>query len=49
MKKILVPCDFSVPSIEAFKFAIDMASQSEGQVILLNVVELPKMHDTMIP
>ena len=49
MKKILVPCDFSNPSIEAYKFAIDIASQSEGKVILLNVVELPKMHNTMTP
>ncbi|MBI3221272.1 MAG: universal stress protein [Bacteroidetes bacterium] len=49
MKKILVPCDFSPPSIEAFKFAVDIAAKSEGRVILLNVVELPKMHDTMMP
>ena len=30
MKKILVPCDFSKPAINAYRFAIDVAAQSEG-------------------
>ena len=29
MKKIIVPCDFSEPAIEAFKFAIDLAIKSK--------------------
>ncbi len=41
MKKILVPCDFSNPAVEAFKFAIDIASQSGGTVHVLKVIELP--------
>jgi nucleotide-binding universal stress UspA family protein len=48
MKKILVPCDFSDPAVQAFKFAVDIASQSNGEIILLNVVELPVMHDTVL-
>ena len=48
MKKILVPCDFSKPAISAFRFALDVAAQSKGTVYLLNVVELPVLHDTVI-
>jgi nucleotide-binding universal stress UspA family protein len=48
MKRILVPCDFSDPAIQAFKFAVEIATQSRGEVILLNVVEVPVMHDTML-
>lgn len=48
MKKILVPCDFSTPAINAYRFALDVAQQSKGTVHLLNVIELPVMHDTVI-
>jgi nucleotide-binding universal stress UspA family protein len=48
MKHILVPCDFSDPAVQAFKFAAQIASQSKGQVTLLNVVEIPVMHDTVL-
>lgn len=48
MKKILVPCDFSKPAINAYRFALDVAAQSKGAVHLLNVIELPIMHDTVI-
>lgn len=48
MKKILVPCDFSKPAVNAFKFALDIASQSKGSVTLLHVIELPIMHDTVL-
>ena len=48
MKKILVPCDFSKQAINAFRFALDLASKSKGEVYLLNVVELPVMHDTVL-
>jgi len=44
MKKILVPCDFSSPSIEAFKFAVTIAEQSGGEIIVLHVVELPSVY-----
>lgn len=48
MKRILVPCDFSEPAVQAFKFAVDIARQSRGEVILLNVIELPVMHESVI-
>jgi nucleotide-binding universal stress UspA family protein len=48
MKKILVPCDFSDTAVQAFKFAVDIANRSQGEIILLNVVELPVMHDTVL-
>jgi nucleotide-binding universal stress UspA family protein len=48
MKKILVPCDFSKPSINAFRFAVDIAQQSKGTVYLVNVIELPVLHDTVL-
>ena len=48
MKKILVPCDFSDPAVQAFRFAVEIANQSKGEIILLNVVELPVMHDTVL-
>ena len=41
MKKIVVPCDFSEPSQEAFKFAIDLAQQSNGSVTVIKVIDLP--------
>jgi nucleotide-binding universal stress UspA family protein len=48
MKKILVPCDFSDSAVQAFKFAVEIANQSNGEVLLLNVIELPVMHDTVL-
>jgi len=48
MKKILVPCDFSDSSVQAFKFAVEIANQNNGEIILLNVIELPVMHDTVL-
>ncbi len=48
MKKILVPCDFSDAAINAFRFAVDIASISNGEIILLNIIETPIMQDTML-
>jgi len=48
MKKILVPCDFSDAAVQAFKFAVEIASQSKGEILLLHVIELPVMHDTVL-
>ncbi|MCA6433460.1 MAG: universal stress protein [Cytophagales bacterium] len=48
MKKILVPCDFSDPAVQAFKLAVEIGRQSKGEVFLLNVVEVPVMHETVI-
>lgn len=46
MKKILVPCDFSDPAVEAFKFAINVAERSSGVIHLAHVVELPVLYDS---
>jgi nucleotide-binding universal stress UspA family protein len=48
MKKIFVPCDFSKPAINAFKFALDIAERSGGTINLAHVIELPVMHDTIL-
>jgi nucleotide-binding universal stress UspA family protein len=48
MKKILVPCDFSDPAVQAFKTAVEIAGKSEGEVVLLNVIELPVMHESVL-
>jgi nucleotide-binding universal stress UspA family protein len=48
MKKILVPCDFSKPAVNAFRLALDIAQQSKGAIHLLNVVDLPVLHDTVL-
>lgn len=48
MKKILVPCDFSEPAIQAFRVALDIAAQSKGTVHLLHVAEFPMVTDPAI-
>ena len=48
MKRILVPCDFSDPAVQAFKFAAEIARKSGGEVIVLNVIELPVMSDSVL-
>lgn len=48
MKKILVPCDFSAPSMEAFKLAAGIAAQSKGEIFVLNVVEMPVLHSSLL-
>ena len=47
MKNILVPCDFSDPAMQAFKFASEIASISKGEIFLLNIVEVPTLHNSM--
>ncbi len=50
MKKILVPVDFSLPSQEAVKFAVSLATKSRGEIKLLHIVELPVLYDsTLMP
>lgn len=48
MKKILVPCDFSKPAINAYRQALGIAAQSMSVVHLLHVIEPPIMNDTML-
>lgn len=48
MKNILVPCDFSKPALNAFRFALDVARKSKGTIFLMNVIQLPAIHDPII-
>ena len=48
MKKILVPCDFSKQAINAYRSALHLAAYSKGMIHLLNVVELPILHDSIL-
>ena len=48
MKKILVPCDFSKPSVNAFRLALDVAIRTKGSIELLHIIELPVLHDTTL-
>ena len=46
MKKILVPCDFSEPSHEAFKFALEIAAKNNSEVFVLHVIDFPAYYET---
>jgi nucleotide-binding universal stress UspA family protein len=46
MKRILIPCDFSKPSTEAYKVAIDLAGRSRGEIVLLHVIASPTAYTT---
>lgn len=49
MKKLLVPCDFSSYSMNAFQFALDMAATyPDSTVHVLHVIELPVLHDSVL-
>lgn len=40
MKRILVPCDFSLPAQAAFKFAVKLVEQSKGELHVLYVLDI---------
>ena len=46
MKKILVPCDFSNEALQAYEFAMNIATPSAGEVFILNVIDLPISYET---
>ncbi|HET9486745.1 MAG TPA: universal stress protein [Chryseosolibacter sp.] len=46
MKSLLVPIDFSEQSIHAFRFALDIAKQSNGTVHMLHVISLPVLQES---
>jgi len=48
MQQIVVPCDFSQTAINAFRFAVQMASQTGGDICVLHVVELPVLVDGLV-
>ena len=43
-----MPCDFSEQAISAFRLAIEIARSSSAEVHILNVIELPIMHDDVL-
>ena len=48
MKRILVPCDFSKQAVHAFRFALELRQQSEGEIHVVHVIDLPVMQDTLL-
>jgi nucleotide-binding universal stress UspA family protein len=48
MKRILVPCDFESPALEAFKFAVNLAALTEGELFVLNVLDLPVVSESAL-
>ncbi len=46
MKRILVPCDFSAPARQAYKFALNLATASKGEIIVVYVVPTPIIYET---
>lgn len=44
MKNILVPCDFSIPAQEAFRFAVNIAQKSKGQIHVLYILDITFLH-----
>lgn len=48
MKNILVPCDFSQQSREAFKSALEIASRTKGKITLLHVLYLPTLYNASL-
>lgn len=48
MKNILVPCDFSQQSREAFRTALEIASKTNGKITLLHVLYLPTLYNASL-
>lgn len=46
MKKILVPTDFSRPSIAAFRFAVALATRAGAELVVIHVIQLPFLPET---
>lgn len=46
MKKILVPSDFSAPSKEAYKFALEIASISKGEIYVIHNIDQPLIYES---
>jgi len=46
MKRILVPCDFSEPAQQAYKFALALASAHQAEVVVMKAIDLPIMYES---
>ena len=48
IERILVPTDFSEPSLAAVRYALELADAVGGKMILLHVVEGKPVHSYMV-
>lgn len=48
MKRILVPCDFSEPAQEAYRFALDLARANDGEIYVLKAIDLPLLYESAL-
>jgi nucleotide-binding universal stress UspA family protein len=48
MKRILVPCDFSLKAGKAFSSAMAIAEKNGAEIHLLHVIEIPVLHDAVL-
>ncbi len=46
MKRILVPCDFSAPAVQAYMMANNIAAKSNGEIHVIHAIDLPMMYET---
>lgn len=46
MKKILVPTDFSQPSLAAYRFAVALAARVRAELVVVHVIALPFLPET---
>ena len=46
MKKIIVPTDFSQPSLAVFRFAVALATRARAELVVLHVIQLPFLPET---
>lgn len=47
MKRILVPCDFSEQAQQAYQFAMNIATKTDAEILVLKVIDLPFTHETI--
>ncbi len=48
MKSLLVPCDFSPESRQAYAFALQVAARTGGRVFVVKAVDLPVMYESAL-
>ena len=45
MKNILVPCDFSLEAVHAYRFAVEIASVTGGKVLVLHIIDFSSANE----
>lgn len=46
MKRILVPCDFSECAQKAYTFALDIAKRTNGEIFVIQTIDLPFVYES---